>query len=71
MKAHRETPKPAFIPVTLTLESQAEVDGIYSLMNHTAISDAAELPEKAFETLEPFTSSRKDAIHRKLVGILN
>lgn len=28
-----------FVPVTLTLESQAEVDAIYAVLNHSVLAD--------------------------------
>jgi hypothetical protein len=53
MKAHRdEAPRP-FIPVTLTLESQAEVDAVFVLLNHTRLSDVLKLGE-AYKALVPF-----------------
>lgn len=71
MKAHRE--KDQFNPVILTLESQAEVDGIYALLNHVGISRAAGfLGSDDHEALANFTS--KDgphSIHAKLQRLLS
>lgn len=42
MKAERKT-ESAFVPVILTLESQAEVDAVYALLNHATLLEAVGL----------------------------
>lgn len=65
MKACREDTY--FKPVTLTLESQAEVDAIYTVLNHTQLCEALELGEGDFEWLEPFKSNDSaERLHTKL-----
>lgn len=68
MKAHREN---TFIPVTLILETQAEVDGIFALMNHTNVSAAAGLPEDAYEALQPFKRGNYVTLHENLDKLIN
>jgi len=71
MKAHRETPKPAFIPVTLTLESQAEVDGVSALFNNAKINETAGLPHDSYKSLNSFMDrDNTDFIHEKLQGLI-
>lgn len=65
MKAERKT-ESAFVPVILTLESQAEVDAVFSLLNHARICDAVELPDEAGGVLEPFHSQYYHALHTNL-----
>lgn len=57
MKAHREPPK--FTPVTLVLETQEEVDAIFSLLNDRRITEPLGL-EGAWKELFPFKSPRED-----------
>ncbi len=71
MKAHRETPKPEFIPVTLILESQEEVDGVYALLNHLRVNDAAKLPYHAFKKLLPFVNQDNAAfLHSQIDALI-
>lgn len=71
MKAHRETPKPAFIPVTLTLKSQAEVDGVFALFNNAKINETAGLPHESYKSLRPFVDQvNAGIIHDKLCNII-
>lgn len=68
MKA--EKPTPTFIPVMLTLESQDEVDAIFSLLNVKRIVDAVNLTTSAYKVLQPFVSSERDSLHVNLCKIL-
>ena len=53
MKAERQ--QPPFVPVTMTLESQAEVDGLYAFLRHQ-VSDVFEFSPDAGIALEPFVT---------------
>lgn len=56
-----------FCPVTLTLESQAEVDAIYAVLNYTTLCEALGIGEGDFESLEPFKNHiRAGELHAKL-----
>lgn len=68
MKAEKYTP--TFIPVTLTLESQGEVDAIFSLLNHPRITNAVNLTTSAYKVLQPFVSSERDSLHVNLCKII-
>ena len=70
MKAEREE-KEAFVPVTLTLETQTEVDGLYTLLNHAMLSDAVGLCD-AGQCLLPYRSENFCAhyLHLKLNALL-
>lgn len=62
--------KESFTPVCLMLETQAEVDAIYALLNHSVICDAVELGD-SFEALCPFkTDAMSEAFHVKISAIL-
>lgn len=54
MKAERIDQKPPFVPVLLTLESQAEVDAIFTVMNHTHLSEALNFEYGVHEVLRPY-----------------
>jgi hypothetical protein len=60
MKAHREGDK--FRPVVITLESQAEVDALYAMLNHTVVSDDTALSD-AHEEVEPFKTAAAEHVH--------
>jgi hypothetical protein len=68
MKARRTTPAP-FNPVLLTLETQAEVDALFSVLNHFDLCRAIGLHEddESFEALQPFRNESKCAqIHERI-----
>lgn len=56
MKAHQATTPPAFVPVILTLESQAEVDGIFALLRSSFLLAATKLNNTGFEALRPLVN---------------
>lgn len=71
MKAERIQEPKKFIPVILTLETQDEVDSIYSLFNHNGICNTAGLPFKSFEVLDAYQNEKAtDQIHQKLVRLV-
>jgi hypothetical protein len=71
MKADRKNTPPVFKPVTLLLESQAEVDAIFSFLNHTDLVSAVDLPEDAFESLEPFRNEENcNKLHSALCDVV-
>lgn len=47
-------PEPSFIPVTLTLETQKEVDAIFGVLNHVTIRDALGLSLADWNQLQPY-----------------
>lgn len=68
MKAHREE---KFTPVTLVLESQAEVDALFSLINHNSLTKAVGLTVTDYEALEPFVNRENCMeLHLKLCDII-
>jgi hypothetical protein len=65
MKAHREEIVPSFKPVTLILESQEEVDGLYAFFNH-GISDVVGFGDDSFKVLKPFRSDKGEDMHEEI-----
>lgn len=68
MKANRAIHP--FVPVELVLESQAEVDAIFTLLNHTQISAAVKLPIHAFECLDAYKSLASEQLHSNLNALI-
>lgn len=66
MKAQRNEEK-QFIPVTLMLETQHEVDALYAVLNHKTFNDAVlGLDGDSFKHLAPFKSENYVKIHEKI-----
>jgi len=63
MKASRET---TFTPVTLTLESQAELDAIYTVLNHTGLCEALGLSCDLWEILDGYSSEKSHELHKRV-----
>lgn len=63
------TPKPVFEPVVLVLETQGEVDAIFSLINHRTLATCAGLSLNSHECLLTYRSAESSkAIYYKLQG---
>ena len=54
MKGTRAEAPKVFQPVTLTLETQAEVDAIFTLINHSDTRRVSGLERGAYEALEKY-----------------
>lgn len=55
--------KPPFRPVTLTLQSQHEVNAIFAVLNHATLCRALGLRNNAEEVLTPFMDNGYKDIH--------
>lgn len=67
MKASRKESN-VFIPVCLTLESQAEVDAIYAVLNHGRLCDSLGF-DAEYKQLEPFKSDESEEFHTKINNV--
>ena len=54
MKAERAVPKQEFVPVIVTLESQEEVDSLYTIGNHCKIGNTLPALKGWYRQLSPF-----------------
>lgn len=66
MKSHQEQPQ--FKPVTLILETQAEVDSLFALFNHHTVTKAVELDYQCYQSLLPFKSDDTERLHKNLTN---
>lgn len=67
MKATRDE---VFTPVILTLETQAEVDGVFTLLNHALLAKAVELPD-AWETLRGFRGPNASKLFDRVSDLIS
>lgn len=75
MKAHHtKTSEPPFQSVSLILETQQEVDGLYDILNHRAITKQLGFDDNSFEALLPFTENEhpeRSIRNRRLTDFLH
>lgn len=71
MKARRAEPKQEFVPVIVTLESQEEVDSLFSVINHTEICIALPALDDWYDELKPFTSKQRHPLWDRLNNAIN
>lgn len=70
MKAERVEPKQEFVPVTVTLESQKEVDSLFVLANHPDISRVLPATNNWWPKLTPFASNERSRMYDELNTII-
>ncbi len=69
MKAEQE--KPDFKPVVLTLETQAEVDAIYAVLNNQPLCDILGFNNDEFECLKEYRNySACKKMHQNILSAL-
>lgn len=72
MKAARDLVPTPFVPVVLTLQSQAEVDAFFTVTNHCGLAKLLGLDaHDSFEVLLPYRNERAaDRLHEALNAAL-
>ena len=70
MKATQEPAVPAFRPITLTLETQAEVDAIFAVLNHRRYAKALGM-DAQYMALSPYKSAKYSEFHTALAEMLS
>jgi len=67
MKSHQEKVEPEFQPVTITLETQHEVNALHALLNHTGVVNAVDLPFEVYNVTKPYRDHvASTELHSKL-----
>ena len=61
---------PPFNRVLLTLETQEQVDAIFTLLNHTYVRESVGLSAEDYKILIPYKSSGANALHKALNALL-
>lgn len=59
MKVEQVQPKPQFRPIVITLETQEEVDALFTVVNHIKIITVLPALDNWFEKLKKFGSNDK------------
>lgn len=65
MKVEQIQPK-VFQPVTLTLETQDEVNGLFALLNHVKVAECVNMHNGFSEQLEPYITPDYRIFHNSL-----
>ena len=63
MKAERIKPKPEFVPVIVTLESQEEVDALFVVGGHPIVLRTLPALKKMWIVLLPCASNKKTELY--------
>ena len=66
MKAYRKETEVVFVPVVLELESQEEVDVLYTICNHTTLTDLFKTLNTFRHALDGFDSMEKERYWQEL-----
>jgi hypothetical protein len=64
MKAQQQADQ--FKPVTLTLETQAEVDAIFAVLNNSSVRQALEFEQDTYKVLHPYSTANYNKFHQAL-----
>jgi hypothetical protein len=66
MKAERKQTEPEFVPVMITLESQEEINSLYTIGNHYIIGNALPALKCWYVQLNPFVDGEQHTLWNKL-----
>jgi len=68
MKATQSS-EPVFKPVTITLETQEEVNALYAFLVHSVLSDAVGLRDQ-YKDLAPYRTQEYDAYFKTINALI-